>query len=145
MTLQMLFALFLNLHLIWFKQLHQTPKNIMYLMQFQQTCSSVGYRSARSAFRKEHFGLEDGDFLVFWNNRNARRKQSGSLIYWFNDFLKKVKKKNKNARAKLLMHTDPKDPNGQDLNAIIHELGLDERRGSSFHAEGSTTKPCTNL
>jgi len=80
--------------------------------------------SERQSFRKQQFGLEDDDFLVFWSNRNARRKQSGSLIYWFNDFLKNFKKKNPNAKAMLLLHTDPKDPNGQDLNAIINELGL---------------------
>jgi len=59
-------------------------------------------------------------FLLFWNNRNARRKQSGSLIFWFNDFLKKVGKD----KACLIMHTNPSDEHGQDLNAIIQELGL---------------------
>ena len=29
-----------------------------------------------------------GKFIFFWNNRNARRKQSGSVIWWFNEFLK---------------------------------------------------------
>ena len=81
----------------------------------------------RSAFRMKHFGFEDDHFLVFWSNRNARRKQSGSLIYWFNDFLKKLKKKDKNAKATLLMHTEPKDPNGQDLNAILHKLNLENQ------------------
>jgi len=74
------------------------------------------------AFRKDQLGLEKEDFLVFWNNRNARRKQSGSLIFWFYDFLKELKKKNPKAKAKLLMHTEPKDPNGQDLFAICGEL-----------------------
>tara|TARA_R110002110_G_C13461761_1_gene718320 strand:+ start:1201 stop:2463 length:1263 start_codon:yes stop_codon:yes gene_type:complete len=59
-------------------------------------------------------------FIFFWNNRNARRKQSGSLIFWFNDFLKKVG----NDKACLIMHTNPTDVHGQDLNAIISELGL---------------------
>ena len=58
--------------------------------------------------------------LFFWNNRNARRKQSGSLIYWFKAFLDKVG----HDKASLIMHTDTKDPNGQDLDAIIYELGL---------------------
>ena len=80
--------------------------------------------SQRQIFRKEQFGLKDNDFLIFWTNRNARRKQSGSLIYWFKDFREKFKKKFPTAKATLLMHTDPKDPNGQDLNAIINELGL---------------------
>ena len=59
-------------------------------------------------------------FLFFWNNRNARRKQSGSLIFWFNEFLQKVGKD----KACLLMHTNPKDSHGQDLEAIINELNL---------------------
>jgi hypothetical protein len=28
--------------------------------------------------------------MFFWNNRNARRKQSGSLLYWFKEFLDEV-------------------------------------------------------
>jgi len=59
-------------------------------------------------------------FLLFWNNRNARRKQSGTLIWWFNEFLEKVGKEN----ACLIMHTEPKDENGQDLEAIMEVLGL---------------------
>lgn len=58
--------------------------------------------------------------LFFWNNRNARRKQSGSLIYWFKDFLDVIG----HDKAILLMHTEPKDPNGQDLEKIMKELGL---------------------
>jgi glycosyltransferase involved in cell wall biosynthesis len=81
----------------------------------------------RSSFRKEHFGLEDDDFLIFWNNRNARRKQSGSLIYWYNDFIKNLKKDGKTSKTILLMHTEPKDPNGQDLYAIIQNLNLNNR------------------
>ena len=70
----------------------------------------------------QSLGSESKDKFVFmWNNRNARRKQSGSLIFWFKDFLDKVGHDN----ACLIMHTDPKDPNGQDLVAIIDSLGLD--------------------
>ena len=78
-------------------------------------------------FRKDQVGLEKEDFLVFWNNRNARRKQSGSLIFWFKDFLEEFNKKNPNRKAKLLMHTEPKDTNGQDLYAISQELGIEEQ------------------
>ena len=63
----------------------------------------------------------DGKMVFFWNNRNARRKQSGTLIFWFKEFLDKIG----HDKATLIMHTEPKDPNGQDLEAIIEELGLD--------------------
>jgi len=62
----------------------------------------------------------DGKFICFWNNRNARRKQSGTLIWWFKEFLDKVG----HDKATLIMHTDVKDQHGQDLEAIIDELGL---------------------
>jgi glycosyltransferase involved in cell wall biosynthesis len=71
-------------------------------------------------FRKENFKDFDNKLLFFWNNRNARRKQSGTLIFWFKEFLDIVG----HDKAMLLMHTDPKDSHGQDLHAIINELGL---------------------
>ena len=72
--------------------------------------------------KQEVFGehYDPDKFIFFWNNRNARRKQSGSLIFWFNDFLEKVGKD----KACLVMHTEVKDQHGQDLQAIIENLGL---------------------
>ena len=63
-------------------------------------------------------------FRIFWNNRNARRKMSGSVLWWFNEWAEKVGPKN----VQLIMHTDPKDPNGQDLEAIANEIGATDRR-----------------
>jgi len=58
--------------------------------------------------------------LFFWNNRNARRKQSGTIIWWFKEFLDEVG----HDKASLLMHTDARDPHGQDLPHIIESLGI---------------------
>jgi len=73
-------------------------------------------------FAKNSFkDLYDSErFIFFWNNRNARRKQSGSLIFWFKSFLDKIGKD----KACLIMHTEVKDQHGQDLEAIINHLGL---------------------
>ena len=60
--------------------------------------------------------------IFFWNSRNARRKQSGTLIWWFKEFLDEVG----HDKAVLLMHTDPRDPHGQDLPHIIEHLGIDD-------------------
>ena len=60
--------------------------------------------------------------LFFWNSRNARRKQSGTLIWWFKEWLDKVG----HDKATLLMHTDARDPHGQDLPHIIQHLGVDD-------------------
>ena len=71
-----------------------------------------------TAFRKNS-NLED-KFVLFWNNRNARRKQSGTLIFWFKEFLDRIG----HDKACLIMHTDVKDEHGQDLEAIMNNLGL---------------------
>ena len=71
-------------------------------------------------FRREYMGADEDKFVVFWNNRNARRKQPGTLIFWFNEFLEKVGKD----KAMLVMHTDPNDPNGPNLTGVIEKLGL---------------------
>ena len=69
---------------------------------------------------RKNANLKEDQFVVFWNNRNARRKQSATLIYWFKKFLDKVGHDN----AVLIMHTDPKDQHGPNLNAVIQDLDL---------------------
>ena len=73
-------------------------------------------------FKRSMLMTDDNDDRVvfFWNNRNARRKQSGSLIWWFKTFLDEVG----HDKARLIMHTDPKDPHGQDLVHILERLSL---------------------
>tara|TARA_R100000278_G_scaffold122722_3_gene109683 strand:- start:605 stop:1870 length:1266 start_codon:yes stop_codon:yes gene_type:complete len=66
-----------------------------------------------------------GKTIFFWNNRNARRKQSGTLIWWFKEWLDKT---DNHEKAMLIMHTDPRDQHGQNLEHIINELGLDRRQ-----------------
>jgi len=68
------------------------------------------------ASNRETMGIKPDQKMFFWNNRNARRKQSGSLIFWFKAFLDKVG----HDKARLIMHTDPNDAAGQNLEAILH-------------------------
>ena len=79
-------------------------------------------KSVRKRIRKEAMNIEEDKFVFFWNNRNARRKQSGTLIFWFKEFLDRVG----HDKATLLMHTDPHDVHGQNLTHIMQHLGLDE-------------------
>ncbi len=74
---------------------------------------------------KNHNFPDHGDrFVFFWNNRNARRKQSGTIINWFNKFAEEVGPEN----VCLVMHTDPKDPNGQDLHQLIEDFDIADGR-----------------
>jgi len=77
-------------------------------------------------YRKESLPDSDQEKVIFfWNNRNARRKQSGTLIFWFKEWLDK---NNLNDKAQLIMHTEPKDPHGQDLVHIVEHLELNDRQ-----------------
>ena len=75
-------------------------------------------------FRKTILGPNHEDkLLFFWNNRNARRKQSGTLMFWFKEFLDNYAP----GKAALLMHTDPYDHNGQNLQKIIKKINTKEK------------------
>lgn len=65
-----------------------------------------------------------GRFIFFWNNRNARRKQTGSLIHWFKDFmdLEGVDRD----KVCLFLHTDPNDPHGQPIKYLVDHLGFQD-------------------
>ena len=65
-------------------------------------------------FKKNSLGTKD-KFVYFWNNRNARRKMSASVAWWFCEFAKKIG----NDKVCLIMHTDPNDPYGADLSHLL--------------------------
>lgn len=71
--------------------------------------------------RKQNPSIRD-KFVVAWVNRNARRKQSGTLLFWWKEFLDRVGHDN----AVLIMHTDLRDPHGQPLDVLAGHLGLDQ-------------------
>ena len=59
----------------------------------------------------------DVDFVMFWNNRNIRRKQPGDVILSFKHFCDQLPKE-KAMKCALFMHTQPVDENGTDLFAV---------------------------
>ena len=61
------------------------------------------------------------DFVVFWNNRNIRRKQPGDVILAFKTFVDTLPQ-DKRQRVALLMHTQAVDENGTDLRAVWKAL-----------------------
>ncbi len=77
-----------------------------------------------SEFKNKMFPDMEDRFTFLWNNRNARRKQSGTLIHWFNEFAEEVGPDN----VRLIMHTDPSDMHGQDLVAIMHNINATDGR-----------------
>ena len=75
--------------------------------------------------KEESFGEDGKDKMIFiWNNRNARRKQSGTLALWFSEFAEEVGPD----KVCLIMHTDPHDLHGQDLHRVLNDHNFADGR-----------------
>ncbi len=76
----------------------------------------------REARQKYYGPFADREFLVMWNNRNARRKMTGDVIESFAKFAKKVGRD----KCALLMHTAAGDQEGQDIHSVVRKLGVED-------------------
>ena len=75
-------------------------------------------------FRKQILGDKEYEFVLYWSNRNIRRKQPADVIVAFKKFCDKIGKE-KADKCVLLMHTQPVDENGTDLPAVIEAVAPD--------------------
>jgi glycosyltransferase involved in cell wall biosynthesis len=71
--------------------------------------------------KRELFGDKEYDFVLFYNNRNIRRKQPSDVIESFKLFCDKLTKE-QSEKCVLLMHTTPIDNNGTDLYAVKDKI-----------------------
>ena len=78
------------------------------------------YNTFVTEFRKRH----NAEFVVFWTNRNIRRKQPADVIHAFKLFTDKLSPEQRKKCA-LLMHTAPRDVNGTDLIAVKKAIAPD--------------------
>lgn len=69
-------------------------------------------------------GDNPNKFIVMWNNRNIHRKHPGDVVLAYREMCRLIDKDGGNAKddCLLLMHTQPMDPNGTDLVALVGEL-----------------------
>ena len=72
-------------------------------------------------FRKQVTGGKDYKFILFWMNRNIKRKQPSDVIWAFKKFVDKLPKEDQD-KVCLIMHTTPKDPNGTDLFSVADRI-----------------------
>lgn len=70
-----------------------------------------------SEFKKTMNMFEDFKFVVFWMNRNIKRKHPGDVIWAYKKFVDKLPEKDRKSVV-LLMHTQAVDENGTDLVAV---------------------------
>jgi glycosyltransferase involved in cell wall biosynthesis len=66
-------------------------------------------------------GGKEYDFILFYNNRNIRRKQPSDVIYSYKLFCDTLPKEQSD-KCLLLMHTAAVDENGTDLPAVVENL-----------------------
>jgi glycosyltransferase involved in cell wall biosynthesis len=78
-------------------------------------------------FKKQVFGDNNKDFVVFHNARNLRRKSTSDLILGFKTFLDALPKQQADKCA-LILHTDAVDDNGTDLPRVIEMLMGDKQQ-----------------
>ena len=71
--------------------------------------------------KKYIHGNKEYDFVLFFNNRNIKRKQPSDVIYSYKMFCDTLTKEESD-KCLLLMHTSSVDKNGTDLIAVVNEL-----------------------
>ena len=91
---------------------------------------STKYFYPISIFDKEYESVKDMkkqltddnvEFVMFYNNRNIRRKMPGDVVLAFKTFCDMLPKEEADKCA-LLMHTQPIDDNGTDLPTVVKDI-----------------------
>ena len=75
-------------------------------------------------FKTEILGGKDYEFVLYWSNRNIRRKQPADVIVAFKKFCDRIGKE-KADKCALVMHTQAVDENGTDLPAVVDAVASD--------------------
>ena len=96
---------------------HSIPTDIFFRMSPKDI--EVAKRNALGPARED-------DFVVFWMNRNARRKRPGDLLVGWQQFMKANTTDGVKPKATLLLHTDPRDSEGPDLFAMCEHLQISD-------------------
>jgi len=63
-------------------------------------------------------------FVALFVSRNARRKMPNDILESWKLFLNDLEQKHGHKNATLLMHTDPRDPEGPHLLSVVEMMGL---------------------
>ncbi len=72
-------------------------------------------------FKQQLFGGKDYKFVLFWMNRNIKRKQPSDVIWAFKMFVDGLPEEDRD-KVCLVMHTAPRDKNGTDLIAVADRI-----------------------
>lgn len=96
---------------------HAVPKELYYPLSESECLAAK--RTLLGKSREDHF-------VVGYVSRNARRKMPSDIINSWKLFLDELEKKHGHRKATLLMHTDPRDPEGPNLLQVNETLGVED-------------------
>ena len=74
--------------------------------------------------KKKIFSIQNPDdieFVLFYNNRNIRRKMTSDALLAFQEFRNRIPEE-KRDKVAFLLHTQPRDENGTDLPRLVRHL-----------------------
>lgn len=91
------------------------PDDFTILSKDETTKAKIGHLG--DPFKKDWF-------VIFYNSRNAIRKKTGTCLMAWKYFLDMLPKEEQE-KCLFAMKTPPGDPQGQDLFAIIKDIGID--------------------
>jgi glycosyltransferase involved in cell wall biosynthesis len=72
-------------------------------------------------FKQQVTGGKDYKFILFWMNRNIKRKQPSDVIWAYKKFVDGLPEEDR-SKVCLLMHTNPRDQNGTDLISVADRI-----------------------
>jgi glycosyltransferase involved in cell wall biosynthesis len=72
-------------------------------------------------FKQSIFGDKEYEFVLYWSNRNIRRKQPIDAMLAFEEFRKALPEDRRDSVC-MLMHTNPVEEHGTDLLAVARDL-----------------------
>lgn len=93
---------------------HALPNDLFFKLP-----DDMNKRNKASLLGQEH----KDSFVLFWVNRNAKRKRPNDVLVSWKLFLDKLTDEQR-SKALLLMHTDPLDQEGPNLLATSLKLGI---------------------
>ncbi|NDC22826.1 MAG: glycosyltransferase [Proteobacteria bacterium] len=79
------------------------------------------------SLRDQIIGKDRSDhFVLFWVNRNAKRKRPNDILWAWQLFTQKVQEKHGKKNVTLLMHTQPDDQEGPNLYATTEMMEIQD-------------------
>ncbi len=77
-------------------------------------------------FKKRIFGDKEYDFVLYWNNRNIRRKQPMDAMLAFDEFRQTLRPEQQD-KVCMVMHTEPVQEHGTDLPTFVEHCMPDSK------------------